>query len=96
MNFTQRISLALLAAYKRWISPANSPGCRFLPSCSDYTAEAIARYGTLRGITLGVCRLLRCHPFSKGGYDPVPIHDSCVHAHPSQTVTQEIKGQPIA
>jgi len=95
MNLSQRISLALLAAYQRWVSPAFAPSCRFLPTCSDYTAEAITRYGTLHGILLGAWRLLRCHPFSQGGYDPVPTHHECVHVQHADTTIQEIKVQHI-
>ena len=59
-------------AYRRWISPALPARCRFYPSCSAYALEAIARHGAIRGAVLAVRRLLRCHPFHPGGYDPVP------------------------
>lgn len=65
------IALALLRAYKFAISPLLPPSCRFTPTCSEYAAEAIAKYGFLKGTLLGLKRLLRCHPFSDGGYDPV-------------------------
>jgi uncharacterized protein len=72
-----RILLALLAFYKRWLSPAvhtlGVGGCKFLPTCSEYAAMAIAAHGPLRGSALACWRLLRCHPFSPGGFDPVPI-----------------------
>lgn len=61
-----------IIAYRRWISPALPARCRFYPSCSAYALEAIARHGALRGTGLAVWRLLRCHPFHPGGYDPVP------------------------
>ena len=61
----------LLGSYKRWISPALPPACRFVPTCSEYAAEAVARYGALRGMALAVYRLIRCNPLAKGGYDPV-------------------------
>jgi putative membrane protein insertion efficiency factor len=63
--------LWLLRAYKRWVSPLLPPACRFVPTCSEYAAEAVARYGALRGMWLAMRRLLRCHPLSRGGFDPV-------------------------
>jgi len=71
------VALWLLGTYKRWISPAFPPSCRYVPTCSEYAAEAIERYGALRGGLIAAWRLLRCHPFVKGGYDPVvknPAH----------------------
>lgn len=65
-----------LRLYKRWISPALPPSCRYVPSCSDYAMEAVEHYGALRGSWMAVRRVLRCHPFVKGGYDPVPTPDS--------------------
>ena len=71
-----RFLLALLAFYKRWLSPAvhslGMGGCKFLPTCSEYAAMAIATHGPVRGCGLALWRLLRCHPFSPGGLDPVP------------------------
>ncbi|MCL2576711.1 MAG: membrane protein insertion efficiency factor YidD [Defluviitaleaceae bacterium] len=64
--------LAALKFYKRFISPVLGQRCRFYPSCSEYMHEAVSRYGAARGFWLGVKRLARCHPFNKGGYDPVP------------------------
>ena len=66
------VLLGLLKGYKYAISPWLPPACRFEPSCADYSAQAIARHGVLRGVYLGVRRLLRCHPWHVGGIDPVP------------------------
>ncbi|MEA2464156.1 MAG: uncharacterized protein QOJ98_1903 [Acidobacteriota bacterium] len=68
----RRIPLFLLRGYKRFISPLLPPMCRFEPTCSMYTMQAVEKYGTLRGTWLGVRRLARCHPFNPGGWDPVP------------------------
>ncbi len=65
------IAVYLLRFYKFAISPILPPACRFTPTCSEYAAEAIEKYGFLKGFWLGVKRLSRCHPFSDGGYDPV-------------------------
>lgn len=61
----------LIRSYQLLLSPLFPPACRFTPTCSQYALEAISKYGALRGIYLGVRRLLRCHPFHPGGYDPV-------------------------
>ena len=62
----------MLSGYKRWLSPALPNACRFVPTCSEYAMEAIERHGTLRGSLLAGWRLLRCHPFARAGFDPVP------------------------
>ena len=68
----RRIVMLPIRGYQKFISPALPPSCRFSPSCSQYTLEAVSRYGALKGLWLGVRRLIRCHPFNPGGYDPVP------------------------
>ena len=64
--------LLLLRFYKKWISPMLPPACRFYPTCSSYAAEAIEKYGACKGGLLAIRRVLRCHPWNDGGYDPVP------------------------
>ena len=68
-----RVLLAVLAAYRRFVSPLLGPRCRFAPTCSAYAVEAVTRFGAARGSWLAVRRLLRCHPFHPGGHDPVPV-----------------------
>ncbi len=67
-----RVLLAVLAGYRRFVSPALGQRCRFAPSCSAYAMDAITSRGALRGGALTVRRLVRCHPFHPGGHDPVP------------------------
>jgi putative membrane protein insertion efficiency factor len=66
------VVLQLLRGYKWGISPMFPPACRFVPTCSEYAMEAVERYGAVRGGLIALWRLLRCHPFAHGGYDPVP------------------------
>jgi len=68
----KKLVLGLIRLYQKGISPLLPPSCRFVPTCSHYTYEAISRYGVLKGGWLGLKRLSRCHPFHPGGYDPVP------------------------
>jgi putative membrane protein insertion efficiency factor len=67
-----KVAASFLRFYKGAISPFLPVACRFVPSCSEYTAEAVAKHGLLHGTALGLWRLLRCNPFARGGYDPVP------------------------
>ncbi|MCI6908575.1 MAG: membrane protein insertion efficiency factor YidD [Clostridiaceae bacterium] len=69
----KRILLALIRFYRRQLSPLKkTPTCRFIPTCSEYALLAIEKYGAWKGTRLAICRVLRCHPFHPGGYDPVP------------------------
>ncbi len=67
-----RALIAAIRFYQKGISPLKPPVCRFMPTCSQYGAEAIERYGAARGSWLLLRRLARCHPFCRGGWDPVP------------------------
>ena len=67
----KKVGTTPIRVYRRVVSPMLPPSCRFTPSCSLYALQAIEKYGLLRGGLMGARRLLRCHPFSEGGYDPV-------------------------
>ncbi len=64
--------IQLIRGYQKYISPMKTSKCPYFPSCSRYGIEAIEKYGAFKGLLLAVWRVLRCNPFSKGGYDPVP------------------------
>jgi len=68
----RNIAVRLLSGYKWAVSPLLPPACRYVPTCSEYAMEAVDRFGIFRGGLMVLWRLLRCHPFVKGGYDPVP------------------------
>jgi uncharacterized protein len=68
----KRLLLVSIGAYRGWISPGLPRRCRYEPSCSAYAAESVRRFGAARGSLLAIWRLLRCNPFSHGGFDPVP------------------------
>jgi putative membrane protein insertion efficiency factor len=71
MSGSRSIALLPVRIYQRWLSPAFGARCRYYPSCSEYAAQAIQRFGILRGLVLAGWRLLRCNPWSHGGFDPV-------------------------
>lgn len=68
----KKILMALIRFYRRSISPNTPPSCKYIPTCSEYALTAVERFGACRGSLLAVWRILRCNPFSRGGYDPVP------------------------
>ncbi|WP_159787928.1 membrane protein insertion efficiency factor YidD [Sodalinema gerasimenkoae] len=79
----KRTVLTLIRAYRLLISPWTLPSCRFQPTCSTYAVEAIERFGPWRGGVLALRRILRCHPFHPGGYDPVPPDPSATPSEDS-------------
>ena len=70
-SFGSAVVLGLIQFYKKFISPLFIPVCRFEPSCSQYSYDAVLKYGAIKGMYLGIKRILRCNPFCKGGFDPV-------------------------
>ena len=67
----KRILILGIKGYRKYISPLKRPCCIFYPTCSQYTLEAIEKYGAIKGSVMGIKRILRCHPYNKGGFDPV-------------------------
>ena len=67
----KRMLMFLIVFYRKNISPLKKPCCRYVPTCSQYALEALEKYGAIKGTYLALRRILRCHPFSKGGYDPL-------------------------
>ncbi|HHY90346.1 MAG TPA: membrane protein insertion efficiency factor YidD [Clostridiales bacterium] len=61
----------MVKLYRKWISPLKKPTCRFYPTCSEYMIQALEKYGVRKGLILGIKRILKCHPFHPGGYDPL-------------------------
>lgn len=72
MNILKKTLLLLINIYRKYISPLKKPSCIYIPTCSQYALEAVTKYGFFKGGYLTIKRILRCNPFSKGGYDPVP------------------------
>ena len=68
----KRVFILLIRFYRNFLSPLKPPSCRYIPTCSEYALLAVERYGAWKGGWLAVKRILRCHPFHVGGYDPVP------------------------
>jgi putative membrane protein insertion efficiency factor len=93
-QFAKLVVLQLVRAYKWAISPMFPPACRFVPTCSEYAMEAVDRYGALRGGAMTFLRLLRCHPFAHGGYDPVVKQPACAPAVSHESVNQAAPAQP--
>jgi len=71
-NIITKFACMLIVGYKKVISPLLPPACRFTPTCSEYTLQALKKYGFFKGLGLGVKRILKCHPWHPGGYDPLP------------------------
>jgi putative membrane protein insertion efficiency factor len=91
------LALGLLRFYKRWISPAFPPSCRYVPTCSEYAMEAIERYGAWRGGAMAAWRVLRCHPLAAGGLDPVVKYGTVVkygEGNPTHSQKGRMNGAP--
>jgi len=86
-----RILVTFIRVYQYTISPLLGPRCRYYPSCSNYAVEALREHGVVRGLGLATWRLLRCNPFSNGGYDPVPPRrKGCEHEHCKTNVSARV------
>ena len=88
-----RLLIALLRGYKKYISPHLGHHCRFIPTCSEYAMQALAVHGLVKGLILTVWRLLRCQPFAKFGYDPVPEKGKWVN--PERRLTKDNKKHTV-
>lgn len=105
LSASQRALLAFLEFYRLWISPAlhsitPAGGCGYEPTCSNYATEAIALYGPILGSWMALRRILRCHPFARGGFDPVPLpghvpHTKCQHRVAADQVPACALREPI-
>ena len=89
MQSAKIVTLQLLRAYKWAISPMFPPACRYVPTCSEYAMEAVGRYGVVYGGTKAIWRLLCCHPFAKGGFDPVVKSADAASSEPIITEARE-------
>jgi len=79
-DFMNKLINFFITLYQKHISPLKPATCRFYPSCSEYAAQALKKYGLLKGLRLSAGRILRCHPFNPGGYDPLPDSSGvCAH-----------------
>lgn len=72
MVFMKKLILKMIRVYQKYISPMSPPTCRFYPTCSQYAIEAVEEHGAIKGSYLATRRILKCHPFHEGGFDPVP------------------------
>jgi len=93
-NVGEVAALGLIKAYQYGIRPMLGPRCRFFPSCSEYTADAISEYGVLRGSAMGAMRLVKCHPWHAGGYDPVPEKNTKTALSTAATSAQPASHNP--
>lgn len=81
--------ISLIRFYQKFISPLKPPTCRFYPTCSHYGLEAVQRYGPIKGGYLTIVRILKCHPFHPGGFDPVPdLRQKCTHSKSKSPLTE--------
>lgn len=85
IGIIRKIFIFPLKVYKKMISPMLGPRCRYYPSCSDYTMQAIGKHGVIKGIILGTFRILRCNPFCRGGVDHVPDKFDLLYYYRKQT-----------
>ena len=86
-----RVLIFFVRIYQYTLSPMLGQRCKYYPTCSNYAIDALREYGAVRGSVMAAWRLLRCNPFSNGGYDPVtPRHRDCEHGHPESNVSTNV------
>lgn len=85
----KKVIISLVRFYQQFISPAFPPSCRYYPTCSSYTLQAVERHGAFKGSLMGFARIFRCNPFVKGGRDPVPDHFTLKRQYQSEKTTCE-------
>jgi putative membrane protein insertion efficiency factor len=89
-----RVVIFLIELYRHTVSPMRMPTCRFSPTCSQYAVEALAEYGLIRGGWLAVVRLLKCGPWHRGGWDPIPERRGAAHVHNEDAVAHDLWDTP--
>ena len=87
-RLTQQLTVGLIRLYQRTLSRLLPATCRYRPSCSEYVVQAVQAHGVVKGLWLGLRRILRCHPFAAGGYDPVPLSGQSLEDEISEQSTE--------
>jgi uncharacterized protein len=95
-SFAARGAIFLIELYRHTVSPTRMPTCRFSPTCSQYAVDALTEYGVIRGGWLTVVRLLKCGPWHRGGWDPIPERRGAAHVHSEDAEAHDLLGTPAS
>jgi hypothetical protein len=95
-SLAARGAIFLIVLYRHTVSPMRMPTCRFSPTCSEYAVEALTEYGLIRGGWLTVVRLLKCGPWHRGGWDPIPERRGAAHVHSEDVEVHDLSGAPAS